>query len=1006
MNPRFATIGLILLLFGWLGSADGALPATPPLRGDLYDPVALLGSLGFGEKLEIAGSAVQWQAVRWSRGGIALAVGKPVGVGVKGLSRDEIATAAVSVVRRLSEDLNLAECDLRCAQVLHGRGTTTALLYPYYDNAPVYASYVALTFNRRGELASVKARGFGNQRSSSFNLTPQAASDAALKAAGLVATTKVASVRRVWLPQGSGAEINLYAAYEVLCEPDNPQQRPALFVEAASGALLARENRVCYERLPGTTSGLYHPAYERDQQRVGAFRDEWVRLTAGAQGYSDSAGTFAFEVNPGAAPFRVSSELRGRWVDVNYDDGADAAQTVQVERVGPVSISWNRDNSRDDERTLYFHTNVFHAFWERLAPEFDGMDYPVPATCQYGDGYDNAFWDGWGMFFGGGERSGNFALYADVIYHEYGHGVTGHIYPWDILPYEGESGALNEAWSDYFACSLTDEPYLGEGGLGPGGYIRLLDNDLIYPRDIVGEVHYDSRIISAAMWHSRAVLGRDLTDPLFHYARYELGADFLAYFTDVLLTDDDNGDITDGTMHDTTLYEQFGRHGIGPGIHPQISITRAELFDDNANGSSGNDDQMWESGETVRIEVDLRRDGTLYPPPAEDVTITLATDYPHIQIERSSVGYGSMRVGDRRPAGRNALLFRIANDAPLSFADLRLTISAAGEPIILRDTLHIPIGRPQLLLVGDPGEGEDYTPWFEDPLDALGVVYAKLSVREAHRPLPARLPQFESVIWFTGDARDGFLSRDDQQAISQFIDGGGNFLLTGQSVGRWVGNGAFLEDSFGARVRADSLSSFYIEGLEEDPVGNGLTLLLLGARGAMNQRRPAAIAAIGDAAEFLHWTRVEGRPSAGVRYEHPDSGARTIFLSFGVEGIGGHGGTSTRSDLLAAAMDWFGVVQEAKEPSGATPARFELREPYPNPFNATTVIAYDLPSAEFVSLEVFDLAGRKVARWLEGRHAAGSHRVVWDASGVPSGLYICRLQAGAEVRMARAVLVR
>jgi hypothetical protein len=90
-------------------------------------------------------------------------------------------------------------------------------------------------------------------------------------------------------------------------------------------------------------------------------------------------------------------------------------------------------------------------------------------------------------------------------------------------------------------------------------------------------------------------------------------------------------------------------------------------------------------------------------------------------------------------------------------------------------------------------------------------------------------------------------------------------------------------------------------------------------------------------------------------------------------------------------------VQRTKE----LPITFGLNQNYPNPFNASTVISYQLPAPRgvdgsasgFVTLKVFDMLGRDVVTLENGMRGAGTHSVIWDASGHPSGIYLCRLQA-------------
>jgi hypothetical protein len=86
------------------------------------------------------------------------------------------------------------------------------------------------------------------------------------------------------------------------------------------------------------------------------------------------------------------------------------------------------------------------------------------------------------------------------------------------------------------------------------------------------------------------------------------------------------------------------------------------------------------------------------------------------------------------------------------------------------------------------------------------------------------------------------------------------------------------------------------------------------------------------------------------------------------------------------------------------PRHVVLAQNYPNPFNPTTTIEYAQPVSGSVRLAVYDILGREVAVLADGWREAGSHRVVFDGSGLAGGAYFCRLQLAAGVRMNRMML--
>ena len=94
----------------------------------------------------------------------------------------------------------------------------------------------------------------------------------------------------------------------------------------------------------------------------------------------------------------------------------------------------------------------------------------------------------------------------------------------------------------------------------------------------------------------------------------------------------------------------------------------------------------------------------------------------------------------------------------------------------------------------------------------------------------------------------------------------------------------------------------------------------------------------------------------------------------------------------------------------AQPMHFSLGQSYPNPFNPTTIIPYELTRTARVRLEVFNLLGQRVVTLVDAEQAAGSYAVRWDARdglgyGVASGVYIYRLTAGEGLATGRMVLV-
>ncbi len=143
---------------------------------------------------------------------------------------------------------------------------------------------------------------------------------------------------------------------------------------------------------------------------------------------------------------------------------------------------------------------------------------------------------------------------------------------------------------------------------------------------------------------------------------------------------------------------------------------------------------------------------------------------------------------------------------------------------------------------------------------------------------------------------------------------------------------------------------------------------------------------------------VEGRvllPSGA-----PVPGARVLLFDW----------SDLRMAPLAAISDGSGhFVLPLATLAGVLPERFELGANYPNPFNPSTMIPYQLPASMYVRLEVFNLLGQRVATLVDGEQPAGFHTASWDATGgageaVGAGVYLYRL-SGDGVQATRSMLL-
>jgi hypothetical protein len=136
-------------------------------------------------------------------------------------------------------------------------------------------------------------------------------------------------------------------------------------------------------------------------------------------------------------------------------------------------------------------------------------------------------------------------------------------------------------------------------------------------------------------------------------------------------------------------------------------------------------------------------------------------------------------------------------------------------------------------------------------------------------------------------------------------------------------------------------------------------------------------------------------------YDPENDGAGVTYTVTGVDDAGNegpHGGPQ----VTTAATD---------TPPPQTPEQTTLYQNNPNPFNPTTTIRFYLTERTNVTLTIFDAAGRRVRRLLDGPAPQGHNRTVWDGRNsvgqqVSSGVYFYRLEAGRFTETKKMVLLK
>ncbi|RMG69260.1 MAG: T9SS C-terminal target domain-containing protein [Calditrichaeota bacterium] len=968
-RPFFVATWL-LLLHVWMFQADAIVQRTTNTEEVLL-PMESSRAAFFHPALQHRLTASRaWQAfvdqngawaVQWNEatGTPHRAFGPAVPIqGVQVISQANVEAAARQFLKTYAPALKLDPDQLRLLSAHQVEGRWYVHFDQLYQSLPVLFSEVELRISSRGK---VMALGVDFYPIEELEVSPtlteaQALASARKGLSGQVVQASLLTQPLAVLPLRRETSVEYRLVYQVQVLTRDPLGNYLVLVDAHSGELLWRYNRVRYAGVEGQVQSLVQLVEPTDTFTVVNNFSQYVTVD-GNQVVTDSLGWFSANT---LGNFTANFTLQGPFVNVNRDDGPDASLSLTGAPGDTLLVLWDDSTSHPAERDAFYHVNIAHRYVTTLDTGFTTINYSMPCRVNISD-VCNAFWDGNGVnFFQAGGGCPNTGQMPSVVYHEYGHGVNDRLYEQLGSTFGMVNAAVHEGTADVLSAMIEDDPRIGRGFFGPGTHLRNVQNTNRYPDDVSGDPHITGLILAGAFWDIR--LSTDLATAryLSHFAKHGLpddpndGIAFSEWFVETLVADDDDGDLSNGTPHFTQIVDAFNQHGIGTSLFMLLSFSHTPLPDTQLT--------------TGHYNVNFNLSGAPLPgsqPDSVQVVFSVDNFQTATVLDASPTFQGQFNAQiPAQPAGTIVQYYITARD-PISQTVLTFPAGApaagaytflVGFNQVLLDELEAPSGWK----VGAPDDNATTGIW--ERADPQQTTVGGLVVQPENDHTATGTQCF--VTGATAGSSAGFNDVDNGKTtlFSPVLDLSN---LDEPVIRYWK----WYSNDKGAAPGQD----FWVVDISND---SGQTWVNVENT---NQSTDG-------------WEKFQFRVAD---YVQP---SRTVMLRFVASDF-------APGSLVEGLVDDFeilarGVITGINTPQAgdALPRRFELAQNFPNPFNPSTSIRVALPQAARVQLVIYNALGQEVRRLADGVLDAGYHTFRWDGTGhqgaaLPSGIYFYRMEA-------------
>ncbi len=360
------------------------------------------------------------------------------------------------------------------------------------------------------------------------------------------------------LPIWTGREWQYHHVVRSDVESRAPLGHWWVYRDAATGAFVAREQRMLDAVTVRFDVPVRHPGLRYD-----AVAPQLDLLEGGNGTTTNLAGQVVLSNSPTTLEIAATGAI-ARAVN---NAGENASTGFNVNDGDSVTWSLADDEFGDAQTSAFVHMSIVNAYVRNIAPGLDWLDEQVTANVNI-DNTCNAVSDGNQLYFFRAGDCQNTARLADVVYHEFGHSVHRAA----IIPGVGaQQSSLSEGISDYLAATMTGDSGMGRGFTFSESPLRELnppDYEWSWPQD-TGESHSEGRIIGGTLWDLRTELRTKLGDDegrahsdLLWYEAIRRATDIPSMYPNVLVADDDDGNLANGTPNLCEINAVFQAHGL------------------------------------------------------------------------------------------------------------------------------------------------------------------------------------------------------------------------------------------------------------------------------------------------------------------------------------------------------------------------------------------------------------------------------------------------------------